>query len=228
MKRTSESTLTNEPDETLSFDQSATACSFAVKHVQAAPPAGKRMRTSGNSSHAPVSEKRKEGRPTSPHLHSAEGQSINEFHAFLELASSSKLFALLLRASTFFDGMAIASVFVLLFRAGILSTMPVGVRDRKEREVAVAIAFMLTLKIDEEALDRCVEKLLWNILASFLSFGVVPPLCRSRKVESFYYTKNELLDQTRKLLIDAERAFLVRQWRQHDLLQTMVSCRSAL
>ena len=175
------------------------------------------MRTPGNSSlHAPVSEKRKEGRPKSPHLHCAEGQSINEFHAFLELASSSKLFALLLRTSSFFDGMAIASVFMLLFRAGILSTMPVGVGDRKEREIAVAIAFMLTLKIDEEALDRCVEKLLWNILASFLSFGVVPQLCRSRKVESFYYAKNELLDQTRKLLIDAERAFLVRQWRQHD------------
>jgi len=28
-------------------------------------------------------------------------------------------------------------------------------------DIAIAVAFMLTLKMDEEALDRCIEKTLW-------------------------------------------------------------------
>lgn len=34
-------------------------------------------------------------------------------------------------------------------------------RASRTLDMAVAVAFMLTLKMDEEALDRCIEKTLW-------------------------------------------------------------------
>jgi hypothetical protein len=77
---------------------------------------------------------------------------------FLDLVSSSKLFRLLLGASSMMDGLCIASIAALLQRGGYLSSVP---SDHRHRETAIGVAFMLSLKIDDEALDRCIERLLW-------------------------------------------------------------------
>jgi hypothetical protein len=80
----------------------------------------------------------------------------------LSLMQHSKLFHLLLRASPFMDGYTIAAIYVLLQRSG-LSSAGSSTLTTHALDTAVAIAFMLTLKMDEEALDRCLEKGLWYI-----------------------------------------------------------------
>ena len=74
----------------------------------------------------------------------------------LSLMQHSKLFQLLLRASPFMDLYTIAAIFVLLHRSG-LSSAGLSPLTSHALDIAVAIAFMLTLKMDEEALDRCIE-----------------------------------------------------------------------
>jgi hypothetical protein len=81
---------------------------------------------------------------------------------FLDLANASKLFSLLKRVSAFFDGYCLAAVIELMRRGGCLSSStPTVLFDER-----LAIAFMLTLKMDEEAMDRCIEKALWSVLSS--------------------------------------------------------------
>ena len=62
-----------------------------------------------------------------------------------------------MRVSTFCDGYCLAVIVELMRRGGCLSTLsPAAHFDQ-----SLAAAFMLTLKMDEEALDRCIEKALW-------------------------------------------------------------------
>jgi hypothetical protein len=60
------------------------------------------------------------------------------------------------------DRYTIAAIFVLLHPSG-LSSAGISPLTLHDLEIAVAISFMMTLKMDEEALDRCIEKALWYI-----------------------------------------------------------------
>ena len=88
----------------------------------------------------------------------APGEGKNSYFVptVLSLMQHSKLFQLLLRASPFMDRYTIAAIFVLLHRSG-LSSAGLFPLTSHALDIAVAIAFMLTLKMDEEALDRCIE-----------------------------------------------------------------------
>ena len=97
-----------------------------------------------------------------PKLHTFLNQSTYFAPTVLSLMQHSKLFQLLLRASPFMDRYTIAAIFVLLHRSG-LSSAGLSPLTSHALDIAVAIAFMLTLKMDEEALDRCIEKALWYI-----------------------------------------------------------------
>ena len=78
--------------------------------------------------------------------------------AFVEFIKKSRLFGALLQASSFCDAHCIASILVLLHRGGWNLEAYDNISSRDD--VGVAVAFMLTLKMDDESLDRCVEKAL--------------------------------------------------------------------
>ena len=78
---------------------------------------------------------------------------------FSDLSSSSRLFQLLMRVSNFCDGYCLAAIVELMRRGGCLSTLSLAAHF----DQSLAAAFMLTLKMDEEALDRCIEKALWYV-----------------------------------------------------------------
>ena len=94
---------------------------------------------------------------------------------FVQVARQSALIQALQRASNFCDASCLAAMVVLLNRAGYLQnhSMTRGLQapppvceyivdEHTVPERAVAVAFMLALKMDEEALDRCIEKALWS------------------------------------------------------------------
>jgi hypothetical protein len=98
-----------------------------------------------------------------PKLHTFLNQNSNFVPTVLSLMRHSKLFSLLLHASPFMDRYTIAAIFVLLHRSGLSSAGLSPLRSHA-LDIGVAIAFMLTLKMDEEALDRFIEKALWYCL----------------------------------------------------------------
>jgi hypothetical protein len=61
------------------------------------------------------------------------------------------------------DGYTIAAIFVLLHRSGLSSAGTSPLTPTHALDTAVAIAFMLAIKMDKEALDRFIEKGLWYI-----------------------------------------------------------------